>query len=76
MRYPGSAVHHVFERYRDLLLDLLRRDSRPLRDDLHIVVRHVRIRFDGKLVERHGTPGKQEKRRCQNQKAIFQGEID
>ena len=53
MGHPGYAVHDVFQRNRHLLLDLFRGDSRPLRDDLDIVVGHVRIRFHRKLVERH-----------------------
>ena len=71
-----DAVHHDFERNRDLLLDLFRGDSRPLRDDLHIVVRHVGIRFDGKLMERNRAPAKQQERRREDKKAVLQRKID
>ena len=40
MRNP---VHHDLDRNRDLLLDLLGDVSRPLRDDLHVVVGDVGI---------------------------------
>ena len=74
--HAGDAVHHDFERNGDLLLDLLRRDSRPLRDDLDVVVRHVRIGFHRKLMERDRAPDKQQDRDRQDQKAILQREID
>ena len=70
------AVHHDLQRNRDLLLHLLGGDSRPLRDDLHVVVRDVGIRFDGKLVERNRAPDKQQQRRSEHQKAVVQREID
>ena len=71
-----NTVHHGFERDRDLLLDLLGGDSRPLRDDIDIVVRHVRIRFDRKLVERNNPPCKEQDRGRQHQKAVLQRKID
>ena len=51
-----DAVHHVFKRNRHLLLDLFRRDARPLRDDFNVIVRHIGVRFDGELVERNDAP--------------------
>ena len=76
MRHSGDAVHDDFERYGDLLLDLFGRDSRPLRDDLDVVVGHVRIGFHGKLVKRDGAPCKQQNRDRQNKKTIIEREID
>ena len=55
-----NTVHHDFERDRDLLLDLFGGDPGPLRDDIDVVVRHVRIRFDRKLVERNDPPRKEQ----------------
>ena len=46
-----NAVHAVFERNRDLLLDLLGGDARPLRDDFDVVIGNVGISFDRKLME-------------------------
>src|ERR1700683_1288674 len=71
-----DAVHHNFERNRDLLLDLLCEDSRPLRDDLNVVIRNVRICFDGKLMERNRAPAKQQQRGGEDKKAVLQGKID
>ena len=76
MRHMRNAVHHDFERNRDLLLHLLGGDSRPLRDDLDVVVRDVGIGFDRKLMERNRAPDEQQKRRRQHQKAVVQREID
>ena len=56
MGYVRHAVHHDLKRNRDLLLHLFGGDSRPLRDDLDVIVRDVGIGFDGKLVERDRTP--------------------
>ena len=44
-----DAVHHDFEWNRDLLLDLLGRNSRPLRDDFDVIVGDVGIGLDGKI---------------------------
>ena len=51
MHHMRDTVHHRLERNGDLLLHLLCGDSRPLRYDLHVVVRNVGIRFHGKLME-------------------------
>ena len=69
MHDVGNAVHHDFERNGDLLLDLFGGNSRPLRDDLHVVIRHVRIGFDGKLVEGNRAPAKQQNGPGQNQRS-------
>ncbi len=56
MNDARNAIHRDFKRNRDLLLNLLRRNSRPLRDDLDIVVRHVGISFDRKLMKVKSRP--------------------
>ena len=76
MGHVRHAVHHDLERNRDLLLHLLGGDSRPLRDDLDVIVRHVGIRFHRKLVERNRAPPEQQKRRGQHEKAVLQREIN
>jgi len=54
-----NAVHRDFQRNGHLLLDLFRGNSRPLRDNLHIVVGYVRIGLNGQLMERDGAPNEQ-----------------
>ncbi len=76
MNQMRDAIHHDFEWNRDLLLDLFRGNSRPLRDDLHIIVRYVRIRLDGKLMERNRAPAKQQERPREDKKAVLQSKID
>ena len=76
MRHVRNAVHGDFERNGDLLLDLLGGDAGPLRDDLDVIVRHVGIGFDGKLMERDRAPDEQQQRRRQHQEAVLQREID
>ena len=53
----GNAVHDGFQRDGDLLLDLLGRDARPLRDDVDVIVGHIGIGFDGKAMEGDNAPG-------------------
>ena len=72
MDYVRDAVHHGFERNRDLLLDLLGGNSGPLSDDFDVVVGHVGIGLDRQIVERDDAPDKQHKARRQNQQAIVQ----
>jgi len=71
-----NAAHNGFEWDGDLLLDLFRRDSRPLRYDLHVIVGYVGIRFDGKLVEGNRAPNNEQQRDGEDEKAILQREID
>jgi hypothetical protein len=71
-----NAVHRDFQWNRDLLLNLLRGNTRPLRNYVHVVVRDVRIRLDRKLVKRYRSPDKQQKGRCQDKKTIVQREVD
>jgi hypothetical protein len=76
MRYTGDAVHYDFERNRDLLLDLFGGSSRPLGDDFNIVVCHVRVCFDRKLVEGNGAPCEQQNRHRQHDETIVESKID
>ena len=47
-------------RNRDLLLHFFGRAARPLRDDLDVVVGHVRIGFHRQIVKRDGAPDQQQ----------------
>ncbi len=76
MNHMGDAVHHRLKRNRDLLLDLFRGNSWPLRDDLDIVIGDVGIGFDGELVERDRSPAKQYECRCEDKKAVLQRKIN
>ena len=44
-------VHGYLDRDRDELLDLLRAPSRPLGNDRHLRVRHIRKSVDGRMQE-------------------------
>src|SRR5262249_26923263 len=72
----GQTVHRDLERNRDLLLDLLGRDPRPLRDDLHVVVRHVGVRLDRQAAERDDPPDEQQHADGQHEEAVVQRKID
>src|SRR5580700_459789 len=76
MRYMRHAIHHDLKRYRDLLLHLFGGDSRPLRNDFHVVVRHVGIGFDGQLMEGNPAPDEQQERSHHHEKAVIQSKID
>ena len=56
--YVRDAVHHDFERNGDLLLHLLGGNSRPLRDNFHVIIRHVGIRFHRKLMKGNSHPNR------------------
>src|SRR5579885_3867749 len=71
-----DSIHRDFEGNGHLLLDLFRRNARPLRDHLDVVVGHVRVCLDPKGVERNRSPGKQEQPYSQDEKTIVKGEID
>jgi len=76
MLHVREASHLDFNGNGDLLLDFFGGAARPLRDDLDVVVGDVGIGFDGKLMERDGTPGEEEESSSDNQPAIVQREID
>src|SRR5258707_10584605 len=76
MRHVSDAIQDHFERNRNLLLDFLRSMARPLRNDLRVCVRNVRVGLDGKIVKRDDSPNKEDKRNAQHQNAIAQSKID
>src|SRR5580692_1284640 len=76
MRHMRDAVQLYFERNRDLLLDLLRRMSRPLRDDLGVGVGDVGVSFDWQIMKRNNAPDKQDESQAQHQDSVAQSEID
>ena len=65
-----------FERDGDLLLDLLGGDAGPLGDDLDVIVGHVGVGLDGKIVEGNDAPDEQEEGKAEDEQAIVEGEID
>jgi hypothetical protein len=65
-----NAVHHDFDGSGHLLFHFLGRAPRPLRDDLDVVVRHVRIRFHRQVMERDGAPDQQKNRERDNQDSV------
>ena len=64
-----NAVHHDFERDRDLLLDLFRGNSRPLRDNVDIVIRDIGISFYREIMKGNPAPDEQQQTQRQNQTA-------
>ena len=76
MHHVRDAVHDDFQRNRDLLFDLFRGNSRPLRDDLHVVVGHVGIGLDGKPLERNDARREQQQCQSQDEEAVVQSKIN
>src|ERR1017187_1909866 len=76
MRQVRHAVQFHLQRYRNLLLHLFRRMSRPLGDHLRVRVGHVGIRFDRQVMERNDAPHEQHQRPAQNHQAVAQRKID
>src|ERR1017187_3455566 len=76
MGYVRHTVHHDLKRNRDLLLHLLGGDSRPLRDDLNVIVRDVGISLNGKSMERGDSPDDQQEGESQNEEAFVQGKVN
>jgi len=54
-----------------LLLHLLGGDSRPLRDELNVIVRDVGIGFNGKRPERDDAAADQERSDSENEEAFL-----
>ena len=71
-----NAIHLHFDRHGDLLLHLLGGAARPLRDDLDVVVRHVRIRLYRQRPKREDTPAEEQHRKDQHEKAVLQRKVD
>ena len=76
MHHVGNAVQDDFQRHRDLLFNLLRRNPRPLGDDLDIVVRHIGIGIHRKTVECDHTARDQQHREGKNQQPLVEGKIN
>ena len=71
-----QAVHHDFQRNRHLLFDLFGGAAGPLRDDVHVVVGHVRISLDGQRAEGQDAPREQHARQAQNEEPLAERKID
>src|SRR5271155_587140 len=76
MHDMGDAVHHDFERNRDLLLDLFRRNPRPLSDNFDVVVGYVGISLNGKVTEGDDASCEKQEGEAQNQPAVAESKID
>ena len=76
MHHMRDAVHHDFQRNRDLLFDLLRRDSGPLRNDLDINVAYVSKCLNRKVAERHNAPRKKYQGKGQHQQTVVESKIN
>ena len=76
MLQMGYSIHLNFNGNSDLLFYFFRRASRPLRDDLHVIVGYVWIRFNRKVVKRNRAPNEQEHRHRQNNEAIIERVFD
>ena len=55
-----ESVHHGLDRNCDLLFNLFGRPAGPLRDDVDVVIRDVRVGFDRQLMKGDGTPDKEQ----------------
>src|SRR5260370_9595646 len=71
-----DSWHLNLSRNCHLLFDMFRGVSRPLGDDVDIVVGDIRIRLNREVVERDRSPGKEQKGNCQNNEAVAQREVD
>ncbi len=71
-----QSVHHDFERNGNLLLDFLCRASRPLRDDLDVIVGHVGIGFDRQPLKGNDAPEKQQRSHYHHQETVAEREFD
>src|SRR6516165_4233745 len=71
-----NTVHGDFQRNGDLLFHLLGRDSRPLGNDLHIVVGDVGVGLDRQALERNNSGGEQEQGERQDEQAVVESKIN
>jgi hypothetical protein len=76
MSQMGYAVELDLERDRDLLFHLFCGMAGPLGNDLDVGVRHIRISFDGKIVERDDAPYKEDHCEAEYQDAIVERQIN
>jgi len=71
-----NAVHYDFERNRDLLFDLFRRNPWPLCNDLDVVVGHVGIGLDGQPLERNNPAGEKDQRQTKDEQAVVKSKVN
>src|ERR1700688_2143301 len=76
MLQMGYSVRLNFNWNGDLLFYFLRRAPRPLRDDLHVIVGYVWIRFYRQVVKGNRAPYEQQHRHRQNNEAIIERVFD
>ena len=76
MLQMGYSVYLNFDGNGDLLFHLFRRAPGPLRNDLHVVVGDVWIRFYGKVVKRNRAPHEQQYGQRQNDEAVIERVFD
>ena len=66
----GYTVQRDLQRNSDLLFDLFGGNSRPLGDDLDVIVCHVWIGFDRKGMKREDTGAEKQERERHNKQTI------
>ena len=71
-----DAVHDDLDGNRNLLLNFLRRPSRPLGNDRDVVVGDVRIGLNRKIMEGNRSPNQQQNGRREHQEAVAERKID
>ena len=71
-----NSIHLNLDRNRDLLFDLFRGTTGPLRNNLHPGIRHVGIGLDRQVVKRDHSPNEEQQRRTQYDEAVVEGEIN
>src|SRR5580704_737089 len=76
MRHMWNTRHLNLERDSDLLLYLFGCASGPLCDHLDIVIRDIRVGFNGQVVERDDAPDEEHDRQAKNHPAVIQSKID
>src|ERR1700730_2929329 len=76
MHHMWDAVRGDFEWNRDLLLDLFCRNSRPLSNDLNVVVGYVGISLNGQALERKNPSGEKYQRQSQDEQTIVKSKIN
>src|SRR5580700_11386595 len=71
-----DAVHHNFKRDRDLLLNLFRRNSWPLRNNFDVVIRYVGIGLNRQMTESDDAPSKKNQGEGQHEQAIAESKVN
>src|SRR5271167_5237021 len=71
-----DTVHDDFKRNGDLLLDLFRRNTWPLGNDLDVVVGYVGISLDRQPFERNYPSSEKQQCETQHQEPVVQSEIN